>query len=145
MSGFDISFKDNSISAPVEFSGSDAGNKATFGEVQTLNIGKNGMSAYEIAVKNGFVGSEQEWLDSLKGEDGQQGSQGEPGPQGPQGAKGDTGAAGPQGLPGEKGEKGDPGRTPERGVDYYTPDDKAEMVAAVLAALPVYNGEVVSV
>lgn len=30
--------------------------------------GENGLSAYEIAVKNGFQGSEQEWLDSLKGE-----------------------------------------------------------------------------
>lgn len=32
-------------------------------------IGKNGASAYEIAVKNGFEGSEQEWLESLKGKD----------------------------------------------------------------------------
>ena len=29
-----------------------------------------GKSAYEIAVENGFVGTEQEWLDSLKGKDG---------------------------------------------------------------------------
>ncbi len=29
-----------------------------------------GLSAYEIAVKNGFEGSEQEWLESLKGKDG---------------------------------------------------------------------------
>lgn len=28
----------------------------------------NGESAYNIAVKNGFVGTEQEWLDSLKGD-----------------------------------------------------------------------------
>lgn len=28
--------------------------------------GKDGLSAYEIAVKNGFEGSEQEWLDSLQ-------------------------------------------------------------------------------
>lgn len=32
--------------------------------------GDSGLSAYQIAVKNGFVGTEQEWLDSLKGEDG---------------------------------------------------------------------------
>lgn len=25
-----------------------------------------GLSAYEIAVKNGFVGTEEEWLESLK-------------------------------------------------------------------------------
>jgi hypothetical protein len=30
--------------------------------------GDNGKSAYEIAVKHGFKGSEKEWLDSLKGE-----------------------------------------------------------------------------
>ena len=28
-----------------------------------------GLSAYDNAVKNGFVGSEEEWLTSLKGED----------------------------------------------------------------------------
>lgn len=28
--------------------------------------GAPGKSAYEIAVENGFVGSEKEWLDSLK-------------------------------------------------------------------------------
>jgi hypothetical protein len=29
--------------------------------------GGSGESAYQIAVKNGFIGTEQEWLDSLKG------------------------------------------------------------------------------
>lgn len=29
--------------------------------------GKDGKSAYEIAVENGFYGSEQQWIDSLKG------------------------------------------------------------------------------
>lgn len=32
--------------------------------------GENGASAYEIAVKNGFEGSETDWLASLKGEPG---------------------------------------------------------------------------
>lgn len=32
-----------------------------------------GLSAYEVAVKNGFVGTEKEWLDSLKGEKGADG------------------------------------------------------------------------
>lgn len=36
----------------------------------------NGESAYNIAVKNGFVGTEQEWLDSLKGEKGDSGTTG---------------------------------------------------------------------
>lgn len=35
--------------------------------------GADGDSAYEIAVANGFVGTEQEWLDSLQGEQGEQG------------------------------------------------------------------------
>ena len=30
------------------------------------NTGPPGLSAYEIAIKNGFVGTEQEWLDSFK-------------------------------------------------------------------------------
>lgn len=30
--------------------------------------GANGKSAYEIAVENGFLGNEMEWLDSLKGQ-----------------------------------------------------------------------------
>ena len=29
-----------------------------------------GKSAYEVALAEGFVGTEQEWLDSLKGEEG---------------------------------------------------------------------------
>ena len=35
--------------------------------------GTAGKSAYEIAVDNGFVGSETEWLESLKGQDGKDG------------------------------------------------------------------------
>ena len=46
----------------------------------------------------------------------------------------------------ESGEfDGKDGYTPKKGVDYYTEVDTAEMVAAVLNALPVYNGEVESV
>ena len=35
--------------------------------------GKDGKSAYEIAVEHGFVGTETEWLESLKGADGKDG------------------------------------------------------------------------
>ena len=35
--------------------------------------GQDGKSAYEIAVEQGFVGTETEWLESLKGQDGQDG------------------------------------------------------------------------
>lgn len=39
---------------------------------------------------------------------------------------------------------GKDGHTPERGIDYYTEAEKKEMVNAVIAALPVYNGEVIT-
>lgn len=35
--------------------------------------GQPGKSAYEVAVENGFVGSESEWLESIKGEKGDPG------------------------------------------------------------------------
>ena len=37
------------------------------------------------------------------------------------------------------------GKTPIKGTDYYTEADKTEIVNAVIAALPVYDGEVVDV
>jgi hypothetical protein len=54
-------------------------------------------SAYEVAVDEGFVGTEEEWLESLIGADGAAGAQGPAGPQGPAGADGATGATGPAG------------------------------------------------
>ena len=39
-------------------------------ETPTGGVGLRGYSAYEIAVQNGFKGTEQEWLKSLEGEDG---------------------------------------------------------------------------
>ena len=42
-----------------------------------------------------------------------------------------------------EGPKGDPGYSPQKGVDYWTATDRAQMVADTIAALPVYNGEVV--
>ena len=43
-------------------------------------IPKRGRSAYEVAVKKGFVGTIDEWLASLKGEKGDKGDRGEVGP-----------------------------------------------------------------
>lgn len=65
--------------------------------------GENGKSAYEIAVEDGFQGTQKEWLDSLQG------------------------------------------ATPVVGIDYFTEEDKQVMISHVIAALPVYNGEVESV
>lgn len=40
--------------------------------------------------------------------------------------------------------KGTDGRTPVKGVDYFTDSDKTELVNAVLAMIPIYNGEVIA-
>ena len=42
-------------------------------DLEVKAAGEAGKSAYEIAVENGFDGTEDEWLDSLKGETGLQG------------------------------------------------------------------------
>lgn len=58
------------------------------------------------------------------------------------GADGKDGDPGADGQPGKDGAPGANGYTPQKGIDYFTEADKAEMVDAVLAALPTYNGEV---
>ena len=68
--------------------------------------GADGKSAYEVAVDEGYAGTEAEWLASLVGP---QGPKGDTGPQGPKGDTGETGATGPQGPKGDKGDKGDDG------------------------------------
>lgn len=65
--------------------------------------GIQGLSAYQVAVRHGFEGTEAEWLISLKGE------KGETGPKGEQGEQGIQGIQGPQGEPGPQGPKGDTG------------------------------------
>ena len=77
------------------------------GDTDTGVNGTNGDSAYDIAKKNGFEGTEAEWLASLKGEPGEKGD------------KGDT------------GERGENGYTPIKGTDYYTPEEKAELVQEI--------------
>lgn len=59
--------------------------------------GADGKSAYQVAVDNGFSGTETEWLASLKGAEGAQG---------PQGPAGDTGPRGPAGADGVNGAEG---------------------------------------
>ena len=49
--------------------GTLSGNNSLNGGLGAI-IGRDGKSAYEIAVRNGFEGTEQEWLESLKGADG---------------------------------------------------------------------------
>lgn len=47
-----------------------------------VKIGAEGKSAYQVAVENGFEGTLDEWIDSLKGNDGENGIPGEPGEDG---------------------------------------------------------------
>lgn len=65
-----------------------------------------GKSAYAIAVAHGFRGTEQEWLDSLKG---LQGPQGDPGPKGDPFTYADFTAEQIEALKGPKGDKGEDG------------------------------------
>ena len=69
--------------------------------------GADGKSAYQIALDEGFVGTEAEFLDSLVGPEGPQGIQGERGPQGLTGPEGPAGSDGPQGPKGDTGADGD--------------------------------------
>lgn len=64
---------------------------------------------------------------------------------GPQGLQGVAGQPGKDGKDGQTGPAGQDGKTPIKGEDYFTAADKAEMVADVVAALPVYDGSVTSV
>ena len=81
--------------------------------------GPQGKSAYQVAVDAGYVGSESEWLASLKGEKGDQGPKGEPGEPGKQGPKGEPGETGKQGPKGEPGETGKQGLKGDSGKSAY--------------------------
>ena len=111
--------------------------------------GTDGKSAYQIAVEQGYQGSESDWLSSLKGDKGEKGNtgaKGNPGQDGTdgksayaiavehgyedseekwllslKGEKGDPGDRGLQGVPGEKGEKGDAGVAGKDGTDGFSP------------------------
>ena len=103
-----------------------------------------GKSAYAIAVSHGFKGTEQEWLDSLRGPQGTQGVQGPPGIQGPPGPPGVPGTPGKDGKPftydmftseqlealkgprGEQGPPGPPGTGANVDLSTYTTKQDAE-------------------
>ena len=69
-------------------------------KIQSASKGTDGKSAFEIAVEHGFVGTEAEWLESLKGVDGKDGCDGRNGVDGLPGKDGKDGA---DGLPGRDG------------------------------------------
>ena len=103
---------------------------------------ESGKSAYELAVQNGFKGTEEEWLFSLKGERGERGpigpkgDQGDIGLQGPQGIRGPAGEQGPKGDPGPEGPKGDTGLRGLQGVkgDQGPKGDKGDDGTSVTIA-----------
>jgi hypothetical protein len=65
--------------------------------------GADGLSAYDIAVKHGFSGTEEQWLASLKGE------------------------RGADGKDGVNGKDGADGKTPVKGVDYLTEQEISDL------------------
>ena len=71
-------------------------------KIQSASKGTDGKSAFEIAVEYGFVGTETEWLERLKGVDGRNGVDGLPGKDGKNGA---------DGLPGRDGINGTDGKS----------------------------------
>ena len=66
-------------------------------KIQSTSKGTDGKSAFEIAVEHGFVGTETEWLESLKGVDGLPGKDGKNGTDGLPGRDGIDGINGSDG------------------------------------------------
>jgi len=85
--------------------------------------GNAGISAYEVAVIDGFVGNSTYWLTTLVGAQGPQGSQGpvgNTGSQGPQGEQGNASTiAGPAGADGPQGPQGSQGNSGVDGANAY--------------------------
>ena len=86
--------------------------------------------------RDGAVGAKGD-----KGDKGDRGEHGLRGIQGIQGAPGVAGKDGKDGADGAPGKDGVDGYTPVRGTDYWTDADRADIIAAVIDALPVYGGE----
>ena len=87
--------------------------------------GADGLSAYEVAVANGFIGNEVEWLASLMGEPGLPGKDGVDGKNGIDGARGEQGLPGKDGLPGAEGLPGKDG----------APGNEVEWLASLMGFL----------
>lgn len=84
--------------------------------------GKEGKSAYEIWLDLGNEGTEQEYLASLKGNEGYTPIKGVDyfdGIDGKDGKDGYTPIKGIDYFDGEQGEKGEKGYTPIKGIDYF--------------------------
>ena len=92
-------------------------------KIQSASKGTDGKSAFEIAVEHGFVGTEAEWLESLKGVDGKDGVNGKDGCDGRNGV---------DGLPGKDGKDGADGLLGRDGIDGINGSDgKSAYIIAV--------------
>lgn len=100
-----------------------------------------GKSAYAIAVAHGFKGSEQDWLDSLRGPKGDPGDKGDPF------KFSDFTPEQLNAIKGKKGDPGDPGSAEKaaellKNKNVYLPDAS---VATVLAKLVEILGDIIHV
>lgn len=91
--------------------------------------GKDGKSAFEIAIEHGFVGTEAEWLKSLKGVDGKDGVNGKDGCDGRNGVDGLPGKDGKDGADGIPGHNGFNGKNGVDGINGS--DGKSAYIIAV--------------
>lgn len=118
----------------------------------TVNLGRVvGYSAYEIAVQNGYVGTEEQWLASLKGRDGIDGTisfeeltpeqkaslKGDIGPEGPKGEAFTYEDFTPEQLEALRGPKGDTGEVGPQGPVGPKGED------AILPSFKTINGETI--
>ena len=133
--------------------------------------GTDGKSAYQIAVEQGYQGSESDWLSSLKGDKGDKGNTGAKGNPGQDGAdgksayaiavehgyedseekwllslkgeKGDTGERGEKGDTGDRGLQGVPGEKGEKGDAGVAGKDGTDGFSPI--ANVVKNGSVITI
>ena len=122
--------------------------------------GKDGKSAYEIAVENGFDGTEEEWLESLQGQDATAptveiddfgywvingtptnvkavGTDGKDGKDGVDGKDGIDGTDGKDGVDGEDGKDGVDGKDGTNGNgQYYLHTNHSSSVTKEAGPLP---------
>lgn len=91
-------------------------------EIQSGVNGKDGLSAYELAQENGFVGTLAEWLESLKGSDGLPGKDG---------VDGRDGVGGRDGIDGKNGKDGE---TPDMS-EYPKTTDVEKLIETQIAPI----------
>ena len=137
--GATISVTDATGTTTAELHNGEKGDKGDKGD--TGSHGADGKSAYEIALQNGFTGTEADWLTSLKG---QKGDTGAPGAKGAPGEKGERGEKGDVGETGEKGEKGDTGTPGKDGVKGTDGKDGADGFSPTVTVTETSTGAIIT-